>query len=189
VKRCSTCRQDLPWGAFCADKRALDGKQARCKECTNLYHFERRRQFPERYRRYARVAYHANHEAELAKRKAWVKANPEKHKASRQRYYEKNREAIVAKAIETVHRRRDQRGDGRLSIAEWREILDAHGHRCAYCQRQTKLTRDHVVPLSRGGRHVAANIVPACKRCNVSKSSRLLSEWRVRWYLNEQKAA
>lgn len=32
---------------------------------------------------------------------------------------------------------------------------------------------DHVVPLSRGGPHTVANLVPACLRCNRSKCARL----------------
>lgn len=53
---------------------------------------------------------------------------------------------------------------------------------CAYCG--VKLTRstatyDHVVPLSRGGADSKYNLVWCCKRCNQSKGSKFLSEWRV----------
>jgi 5-methylcytosine-specific restriction endonuclease McrA len=62
--------------------------------------------------------------------------------------------------------------------AQWRELLAEHDRRCAYCGVQTSyLTRDHIVPLSRGGQHTKSNIVPACYTCNVSKGNRLLSEW------------
>jgi 5-methylcytosine-specific restriction endonuclease McrA len=46
---------------------------------------------------------------------------------------------------------------------------------CAYCGRAgdaDSLTIDHVVPLSRGGAHEAANIVPACSACNARKATR-----------------
>ncbi|GMU43343.1 MAG: HNH endonuclease [Xanthomonadales bacterium] len=48
-------------------------------------------------------------------------------------------------------------------------------HLCMYCGQQhlrSELTRDHVVPLSRGGRDVWENVVCACLPCNVRKGSR-----------------
>lgn len=39
---------------------------------------------------------------------------------------------------------------------------------------------DHIVPLSRGGRHEVGNLAAACFPCNCSKNDRLLSEWSGR---------
>lgn len=52
---------------------------------------------------------------------------------------------------------------------------------CYYCQtpiRRTEVTMDHVVPISRGGRSTAGNLVPACKRCNEQKRSLTAVEWQ-----------
>lgn len=52
-------------------------------------------------------------------------------------------------------------------------------HLCLYCTRQFarfELTRDHVVPLSRGGTDRWENVVSACRRCNQHKGNRLLEE-------------
>lgn len=58
-------------------------------------------------------------------------------------------------------------------------ILRAFDHKCAYCARSgQKLTVDHVMPLSRGGRHCIANLVPACANCNQKKGSMTVVEWR-----------
>lgn len=63
--------------------------------------------------------------------------------------------------------------------AEWLHLVWRFDHRCAYCGvRADALQKDHVIPLSRGGRHALANILPACALCNGSKSTALLSEWR-----------
>ena len=54
---------------------------------------------------------------------------------------------------------------------------------CAYCQRPmlpgtaTAPTRDHMIPLSRGGLNVRANIVMACFKCNSVKGNMLPDEW------------
>jgi 5-methylcytosine-specific restriction endonuclease McrA len=57
------------------------------------------------------------------------------------------------------------------------------GYRCQYCNRHRTelrgrefLTRDHIVPLSRGGDNSWANVVTACSPCNNRKGSRLPTE-------------
>lgn len=60
-------------------------------------------------------------------------------------------------------------------------FLFARDHyRCQYCHRaqfelRTRecLTRDHVVPLSRGGGNEWTNVVTACSSCNTRKGNRL----------------
>lgn len=48
-------------------------------------------------------------------------------------------------------------------------------HLCMYCGEQytrAELTRDHVLPLSRGGLDVWENVVAACLACNTRKGSK-----------------
>ncbi len=48
-------------------------------------------------------------------------------------------------------------------------------HLCLYCGQsfpRAHLTRDHVLPLSRGGRDIWVNVVSACVSCNVRKGNR-----------------
>lgn len=53
--------------------------------------------------------------------------------------------------------------------------------RCAYCDTLPQyLEIDHVIPLSRGGRHAIGNLLPACRTCNRRKNARFVSEWRAR---------
>lgn len=60
-----------------------------------------------------------------------------------------------------------------------KELFLRDGHLCMYCGREFSdglLTRDHVVPISRGGRDGWSNVVAACKQCNTRKGSRLPEE-------------
>ena len=51
---------------------------------------------------------------------------------------------------------------------------------CAYCGKTSKfLTRDHVIPKSRGGAKEASNIVLACRECNQVKADRTPAEWAL----------
>ena len=48
-------------------------------------------------------------------------------------------------------------------------------HLCLYCGRhfhRQSLTRDHVLPISRGGRDIWENVVSACFHCNSRKGGR-----------------
>ena len=56
-------------------------------------------------------------------------------------------------------------------------------YRCQYCGRSTaelrprqSLTRDHLIPLSRGGTNDWTNVVTACSPCNTRKANHLPEE-------------
>jgi 5-methylcytosine-specific restriction endonuclease McrA len=56
-------------------------------------------------------------------------------------------------------------------------------YRCQYCGRPASelkpreaLTRDHVIPISRGGTNEWTNVVTACSPCNTRKGNRLPHE-------------
>ena len=60
-----------------------------------------------------------------------------------------------------------------------RELFLRDDHLCMYCGRQYPghmLTRDHLVPLSRGGADCWSNVVAACRGCNHAKGSRTPDE-------------
>ena len=59
---------------------------------------------------------------------------------------------------------------------------------CGYCGQSIspkKLTMDHVVPISRGGRTTRSNVKPSCKSCNTKKKTMLTFEWQE--YIDAQK--
>ena len=65
-----------------------------------------------------------------------------------------------------------------ISAEWWENEISNFNSRCAYCHRPKEhLTKDHVIPLNRGGPHIPDNLVPACKRCNSSKSDRTLLDF------------
>lgn len=68
-----------------------------------------------------------------------------------------------------------------FSHQEWKECLIFFGGECAYCGGTTRkgqrLTRDHLEPVSQGGRTIQSNIVPACSSCNSSKGAEDFKTW------------
>lgn len=127
----------------------------------------------------------------------WDKANPEKRRASsakqRKEHPEERKASSRASCAKwyglhpeqyVVHssKRRTAKyantpiGEMLMST-EWLAILaEAAGH-CHYCDKEAKLTLDHVIPLSRGGKHSKDNVVAACVHCNCSKGKQTLEEW------------
>jgi 5-methylcytosine-specific restriction endonuclease McrA len=56
-----------------------------------------------------------------------------------------------------------------LTDEQWDALCRAWGG-CAYCgDTRAALTKDCVLPISRGGRYTLDNVVPACPSCNASK--------------------
>ena len=56
-----------------------------------------------------------------------------------------------------------------------RELFRRDAYLCMYCGNHfagSDLTRDHVLPLSKGGKDIWSNVVTACKRCNSKKGGR-----------------
>ena len=53
-----------------------------------------------------------------------------------------------------------------------REILRRDKYQCQYCDSRKRLTLDHVIPRSKGGKHTWDNVVIACERCNSLKGAR-----------------
>ena len=63
-----------------------------------------------------------------------------------------------------------------------RELFLRDANLCMYCGgqfRDSSLTRDHVLPMSRGGRDRWSNVVTACRHCNTQKGNKTPEEARM----------
>ena len=58
------------------------------------------------------------------------------------------------------------------------QVFARDGYSCVYCGSGSDLHCDHVEPLALGGSHDIGNLVTACARCNLSKGSKTVAEWR-----------
>lgn len=151
MKTCSACLVERPLSQF----RAHGGR--RCKPC--LYAAD-----AERYHRKRAEGWRPRPE------------DPAKKRARTARYHAANPDK--ARAYVNARRARLANAEGQHTDREWYRLVRRY-RGCAYCGSTAPLTRDHVVPLSRGGSDFIGNIVPACLSCNCSKKDRLLMEWRL----------
>jgi 5-methylcytosine-specific restriction endonuclease McrA len=152
----------------------------------------------------AKSWYDAHREEINAKRREDRKLNPEKYsKREKQRvrdknkmvkyrakHYEKHKERVTKEnaAYHKAHpevrrtinsrRRANLLSGGRHTTQQWLDKLAAIGMICVYCTKAldfSTLTKDHVIPLSKGGTDDIENVVPSCLRCNQTKSSKLVN--------------
>lgn len=56
---------------------------------------------------------------------------------------------------------------------EWEHIKALAKHRCVKCKKKKPLTRDHIIPLSKGGTDLITNIQPLCHSCNCRKHNKI----------------
>ncbi|CAN5787568.1 MAG: CRISPR-associated endonuclease Cas9 [Chromatiales bacterium USCg_Taylor] len=86
------------------------------------------------------------------------------------------RSSIAVNSIIAVKRARGiKHGQRGIPPLNNRELFVRDGHLCMYCGEEyaaSQLTRDHVIPLSRGGYDRWSNVVAACKACNTHKGNR-----------------
>jgi hypothetical protein len=128
----------------------------------------RRTRHPNKWRAYDRKIYRTKirlnpekYARKLARGRSWAGRNPMKQRHRVGRYRAR---AIIAR--------------GSHSFEQWMARVKIFRWRCYYCSSKLNsrtLTKDHRVPLSKGGSDFARNLVPACKSCNSGKQGRA---WR-----------
>lgn len=69
---------------------------------------------------------------------------------------------------------REKGAVGSHTLEEWEQLKDKFNNKCAICGRETKLTKDHIMPLSKGGDNYISNIQPLCRNCNSKKHNKLI---------------
>ena len=62
-----------------------------------------------------------------------------------------------------------------FSARQWLKLVDYYGG-CVACGVETRLTVDHIVPLSRGGNNTVRNIQVLCQPCHVAKEQAVETE-------------
>lgn len=74
--------------------------------------------------------------------------------------------------------RKEAKATGDLTDEQWQQIVQfyipAGWLVCAYCERRiagSQACQEHIIPITRGGRHTASNVCVACLECNDRKGT------------------
>jgi len=152
------------------------------REAVRRYRAKNRKALNEQSRKHMAEVRAADPEGVRARENAYWKANPEKKREKKRRWYLRHREEVIAQSLQwakdnpekkrEIRRRRRARvlnAEGNVTAGEFAVLCAAYAFRCGYCFLKKKLTMDHAIPLTRGGSHTIDNIIPACKSCNCQK--------------------
>jgi 5-methylcytosine-specific restriction endonuclease McrA len=201
-KTCTKCGQSLPLQNFHKDKYKLSGLTPQCKKCRNAS-TARHAALPEnkaKQKERDQKRWRENREHESARWREWRLANLEHRQiyleefrkknpdyyAGRMREYRKRKPHMRQKwAIENPEKQRENDAKRRARklqaktfLINKKEAKALYCSPCVYCGSRENIQMDHVVPLSRGGAHGVGNIVPACRKCNISKHNFFVMEWK-----------
>ena len=148
-----------------------------------------------------RKAYRANVQREAASHRGWVLKNKNARTfymrswralnfARRKEYDTAYRLNHLAEKAERQNARRARQigNGGSHTKDQWETLKAAYGFRCGYCQEdEVRLTKDHAIPLARGGSDDISNIIPACLPCNRRKHVKTAEEFMVLMSTNWRK--
>ena len=114
--------------------------------------------------------------------RAWRVAHVERKRALDAAWKRAHPERCREYALINASRRRALKNGngGSHTVEEWRDKCALLGNVCIYCGEAKPLTRDHKIPLTRGGSDDITNIVPACRPCNTRKLNRTAHEFLAR---------
>lgn len=182
TKVCSKCGVEKDGSEF-------DINRLQCKTCRK----EHKRKYQQKYRE-------ENLEREKERSTNYRKNNPEKVRFCIMRWRKNNPEKIKlqnktypktpqGKISETrhLHKRRAlyKETPCTLTLKQWEKIIESQNNRCAICGKRfcksRPPTKDHIIPLSKGGGLTFENVQALCVSCNSSKRASLDHTKLVTW--------
>lgn len=151
-----------------------NGHRSRCKTCLGLVTRDWKRKNPERTKCYYQKWYEANGDKYFSQ---WRQDNRLNIRKQHARYKKSNPE--IFSHHENKRRLAKLGNGGSHTLTEWEHIKKIGNYQCAKCGKKEPdiiLTRDHIIPVSKGGSDNKENIQPLCRSCNASKYNKLLDE-------------
>jgi|ERR1035437_5694981 5-methylcytosine-specific restriction endonuclease McrA len=152
------------------------------KEYFRKWHLENRdRRLAERKERYQN-----NREGELLKCAEWARNNRDKTRAASKKWQAKNKPYLAVRMGEYRKRHKHQRTttpEERMRIRVWADLIKSKELvECHWCHKffpPSEIEFDHIMPISKGGRHALENMCPACIHCNRSKGAKVILDYEI----------
>ena len=139
-----------------------------------------------------RAYYYANRDRILAYQKAYQTAHHEKYTAYLRSYYAKNKLRFLEKHRAASRKWRQDNPAHKLALTQQRraklsgalkgvrtaptpeDIAHIRSLPCIMCGAPPPSSIDHILPVSKGGKHDLRNLQPLCGICNSSKHTATL---------------
>ncbi len=158
-----------------AEKRRYYVRHSERLKKKMLAQYFRRKSDPLKYAKYRKEA--------RERLRDWRKRNPAKNVAYVRAWQKKHPEKVRKWDQIGYIRKKGWKPAGSHTVEQWLARVRFYGWRCVYCGKkldQKTLTKDHRIPLSKGGSEFASNLVPACRQCNSKKHVKHPKNFRLR---------
>lgn len=162
-------------------KEYRDSHKADMAEYTKLHYLKNKSRILERTRTYQQT-----HKAEtrVQKRKYRI-LNADRIYKTRRAYLESPVGKIATSRIKHTRNSREFQSPCTLTLDQWNKILEMQHNKCAVCEKSFNKTRpatkDHIIPLSKGGGLTFENVQALCQSCNSKKHDKLDHSLIVSW--------
>lgn len=186
MKRCSYCGLIKGLYEFHRNRCSKDGRSSSCKFCSG-WRARLQRKADDGTLRDQQLAWAESHSEHIKQRKAEHRqSHREEICAYKRAKYAEEYAVNPAKYLAYSHNRRArlQGNGGTYTSGEWQALCEHYGNVCLRCHAATRLTVDHIVPISRGGTNDIGNLQPLCRHCNAAKSDKIINYRRHHDYLN-----
>ena len=150
-KTCSKCKETKLFCEFNKKSVRKDGHSSYCRKCAAEMRAVYRAKNP-----YWKLT-EAQKQAKRIYSRSWNATNKDK------------------RSLATSIRRASKKNNGIFQVTA-NEIKKLRLGNCFYCASPGGEI-DHVIPLTKGGRHSIGNLVSCCRKCNSSKNNLFISQW------------
>lgn len=133
-----------------------------------------RAKYPDRMKA-AQEKYNKNPKSKLRFKKY---AESEKGKAYKKAWQDANKERLREQYVMRSSRRRAQLKNNGIYFISDKDLRSLFASDCVACSAPGEHV-DHIIPISRGGRHAIGNLQMLCSSCNLSKNNKTMTEWRA----------
>lgn len=204
--KCSICNKMKPTSEFSKGKNK-SGYRSQCKECIHQAYLKNKEKILQKHKEYyesnkesylhtCRVYKNSNKDSIKSKMHDYYLSHSETIKERSKRQFQnftpeqmQKRKKYLSDKFSTEEGRSYKRMKfhfrnaqikklpNTLTESEWEENKNLFDNRCAYCGKESKLTQDHIIPVSRLGGYTKNNIVPCCPSCNSSKQDKDFVMW------------
>jgi 5-methylcytosine-specific restriction endonuclease McrA len=176
TKTCTICNKIKKPDLFSKARSTKDGHLYQCKSCILERVKKWRRENPELVKERRKQTYLKKREQNIIDAIEWGRNNKDKRIIAKNKWRAKNKELTNHYTKSYIYRRKG--AEGSHSLEQYKAKLEAYQGMCAYCGVNKADTKDHVLPLSKGGSNNIDNIVPACLSCNSSKRDKSVLLWK-----------
>lgn len=189
-KQCSSCKETKLLFEFNKRNDSKIGYTSHCKDCISdrmkIYRARRKEKISAYNKEYNKInkkknseRYRANKDYVSARQKRYYEKNKEYILQRNKQWAEKNKEKSDLMKREYLLRRRARKLSNGVYKVSTSFLKNLYESPCVSCGSKDNIQADHVIPISRGGRHSEGNLQPLCASCNNSKSAKTMMEWKL----------